>query len=82
MLAGIHNGAFSLRVISPQHEYQTFVLSTQVRDHSIGELLPAFALMRTSPAMLHTQNRIEQQNTLLGPACETAMLSIQLPRRT
>ncbi len=61
------------RIGTPQQEHDTIALVIQELHHAIRKTLPALALVRSRPATLHRQHRIEQQHALGSPTFQVAI---------
>jgi hypothetical protein len=58
--AGINDGPFPLRVVSPEHKHHPFTLAVYHLNHSIGKMLPTLTLMATRSTAFHRQHAIEE----------------------
>ena len=56
--------------LPPEHEDDAFRVSRDRANHMLGELLPAFLLVGVGLTLLHGQDRVEQEYTLLRPRCQ------------
>ena len=70
---GVDDGTLLLRIGSPEDEYEVVALLAEDADDSIGEHLPAAALMRTRIVGLHGERGVEEQHALVGPTGEVAV---------
>ena len=58
---------------APEHENDAFCVARNRSNHMLSELLPAFLLVRVGLTLLHGQDRVEQEYTLLRPRCQIAV---------
>ena len=70
MLTAVDHGGFLVSFLSPEHEDDTFSVTRDRANHMLGELLPTFLLVRVGLTLLHGQNRVEKEYTLLRPRCQ------------
>ena len=64
----------ALRIGAPKHKDHVVLLVGDLLDHTIGELLPPFVLVRTRLPFPHAQRGIEQEDALVGPSGKVAGL--------
>ena len=72
MTGTVDKRALFLGVGAPQHKDEMLLTLVQFPDHSIGEPFPTAASVRSGLMSPHGQNRVDQQNTLIGPALQSA----------
>ncbi len=72
--AGVDPFGFALGIAAPQQEDHPAVLGVDRAQHGVGELLPAFALVRVGLVRAHGQHGIQQQHPLLGPGDQAAVV--------
>lgn len=73
MLFRIHLCTLLLGVSSPQHEHNAWSLALIERiHHSVSKAFPSPSLVRIGLPRHHSENRVEQQHTLIGPLLQTA----------
>jgi hypothetical protein len=73
MFLAVDQRAFFPRAGTPEQKNDVLALFVDGADNGVGEFLPAFALMRAGPGLLHGQRRIQQQYPLRRPPRQVAM---------
>ena len=76
MTGTVDKRALFLGVGTPQHKDEMLLTLVQFPDHSIGEPFPTAASVRSGLMSPHGQNRVDQQNTLIGPALQSDRKSV------
>ncbi len=71
--------AFVPRVVAPEDEDDMFALFGKFLYRRVGELFPAFALVRAGYAGSHRERRIQKQHTLLRPARQIGIATHRMP---
>ena len=71
MTGTVDKRALFLGIGAPQHKDEMLLTLVQFPDHSIGEPFPTAASVRSGLMSPHGQNRVDQQNTLIGPALQS-----------
>lgn len=74
MLGLVDHAAFLLSMIAPKKENQIGAGTVKDGNHRISKLFPATISMRSSFMRLYSECCVEEQNTLLGPATQIAMV--------
>ena len=74
VLGGIDRFGLVLRGLSPQQEDHFLALLVDDRDDLVGELLPAALGVRVGLAVLDREGGVEQEDALLRPLAEVAVL--------
>lgn len=72
MAMAVDNGAFSLRITTPQQEDEMFSLLAERAYDGIGELFPSSALMGSGLVLAHGEGGIEQEHALGSPSSQTS----------
>lgn len=74
MLGLVNHAALLLSMIAPKKENQIGAGTVKDGNHRISKLFPATISMRSSFMRLYSECCVEEQNTLLGPATQIAMV--------
>ncbi len=69
-----------LRITAPQEKHHTVPLVIHMLNNAVGELLPPLTLVGACLSLNNRQNAVEQQDTLLRPRLQAAMVRWVYPQ--
>src|SRR3989344_1571276 len=79
MLGAVDVRAFLFGVIAPQYEYEVLAQVSKIFYRRIGKLLPPLPLVRARSAGTHRERRVQQENSLRGPARKVGVATHRVP---
>src|SRR3989344_5206651 len=74
MLCSIYMSAFGFGVVAPEDEDEILPFFGEFADDRVGKFLPTLSLMRTRCACAYCECRVEEQDSLFGPALQIPLL--------